>query len=463
MDKTAQELPADHEPDEVELLIRSGSDAQIKDFLMLVGHPADLAELLEEIDAELWPKVLNNLPAEVAAELVIELDESVREEVFDELKPRQIAELASELESDDATDVIAELDPAEVVEVLEELEKVDAEDAAEVRELLKYPDDSAGGIMQTELVSVPASATVDDAITEIREALEEETEDINSIYVVDDQGVYLGDIALSRLVVSRRGTQIGSIMDNKVADVRPEVDQEDVLKLFRKYDLVSLAVIDSQGLLIGRIQHDDIVDVAAEEADEDALRMAGTDAEELVYGNRILRIAGVRLPWLITNLLGTMVAGYLLYQFKVVITDAIALLAFVPVIIGMGGNVGSQSSTIVTRGFATGRIEMDDIGKTLLKEIAVGLLLSLACATVVGLAATTSIWEGSLAIGVVVGISMVLAMTLAAALGTLAPALFKRFNIDPAIAAGPFVTTANDITGIIIYMGCALALLDLLS
>lgn len=451
----------EREADEVELLIRGGSDAEVRDFLNLVKHPADLAEILDEIGDELWPKVLKNLPAEDAAELVAELDEGTREIVLDLLKPKEIAKLAVELESDDAADLIGELEPHEVDQVLAEIAKVDAEDAADVRALMAYPEDSAGGIMQTELVALSASETVDEAISEIRDVLEEETEDVHSVYVLDDQGVYLGNVPLSRLVVSKRGTRLGDIMEAKLASVRPEVDQEEVLNLFRKYDLLSLAVVDAQGKLLGRIVHDDVMDVAHEEADEDALRMAGTSAEELVYGNRVFRIAGVRLPWLVTNLVGGLVAGYFLFLFQVVLADAVALISFIPVINGMAGNVGTQSSTIVTRGFATGRIEMADIWHTLLKESAVGVLMGLACGAVVGIVAGAPFWNGSPVIGLAVGVSMTAAMTWASMVGTLAPAALKRIGIDPAIAASPFVSTSNDITGIVIFMTCSLAILHI--
>ncbi|MFH1810728.1 MAG: magnesium transporter [Pseudomonadota bacterium] len=458
---TESRAPEEREADEIELLIKNGSDADIRDFLNLVKHPADLAEILDEIDDALWPRVLSNLPAEDAAELVAELDEATREVLFDLLKPREIAQLAVELESDDAADLIGELEPHEVDQVLAEIAKVDAEDAAEVRALMAYPEDSAGGIMQMELAALPVSATVDEAINLIRDVLEEETEDIHSVYVLDEQGIYLGNVPLARLVVSRRGTRLGDIMEAKVASVRPEVDQEEVLNLFRKYDLLSLAVIDAQGKLLGRIVHDDVMDVAHEEADEDALRMAGTSAEELVYGNRVFRIAGVRLPWLITNLIGGLIAGYFLWLFRVMLADAVALIAFIPVINGMAGNVGTQSSTIVTRGFATGRIEMEDIWHTLLKEIAVGVLMGLACGTVVGLVAGTTLWGGSSVIGIAVGISMTVAMIFASMVGTLAPAALKRLGIDPAIAASPFVSTSNDITGILIFMTCSMLVLHL--
>lgn len=452
----------DREANEIELLIRSGSEVDVREFLGLVKHPADLAEMLDELDAELWPKVLRNLESETAADLVAELDEGAREEILDILKPKEIAELAIELESDEAADLISELEPDEVKVVLAEMEQVEPEDAAEMRVLLTFAEDSAGGLMQTELVALHQDATVDDAIMRIREVFEEETEDIHSVYVLDDKEAYLGEISLSQLVISKGTARLGDIMEEKFVEVSAEVDQEEVLRLFRKYDLATLVVTDARGKLLGCILHDDVIDVAQEEADEDALHMAGTSSEELVYGDRVFRIAEVRLPWLLTNLGGALVAAYLLSLFNFVIKDVVALVAFVPVILGMGGNVGSQSSTIITRGFATGRIDMGDISRTLLREISVGLLMGGVCGLIVGLAAATNVWGGNWVVGLIVGVSVAVAMTTAATVGTLAPTIFKRINIDPAIAAGPLVTTTSDITGILIYMSCAIVLLNLL-
>ena len=455
---TALQHP-EQEIDDLDKLIREGSDQDVSEFLRLITHPADLAELLDELDAELWPKVLRNLDNETAADVVAELDEATRDEVLDELKPKEIAELAIELESDDAADLIAELEPDEVKDVLAEIEKVESEDAREIRTLLAYAEDSAGGLMQTELVALNENASVDDAIARIRTVFEEDTEDIHSVYVLDDKDVYLGQISLSQLVISRGDIRLGDIMEEKFVEVSAEVDQEEVLRLFRKYDLASLAVTDNQGRLVGRILHDDVIDVAQEEADEDALLIAGTSAEELVYGDRVLRIVGVRLPWLLTNLAGALIAGYLLYLFRSVIGQALSLLAFIPVINGTSGNVGTQSATIMTRGFATGRVQMDEIWQTLFKELRVGILMGLSCGLAVGLLASTPLWSGPPSLGLIVGISLVIAMTWAATIGTLAPALFKKLNIDPAIAAGPIVTTSNDIAGIVIYMLCAILLL----
>lgn len=460
--QNAHQQQAEPEINDLDKLIREGNDVEVSIFLRLIPHPADLAELLDELDAELWPKVLRNLDNETAADVVAELDEATRDEVLDELKPKEIAELAIELESDAAADLIAELEPHEVDDVLAEIEKVESEDAQEIRTLLAYAEDSAGGLMQTELVALHKSASVDDAIQRIRTVFAEDTEDIHDVYVLDDNKVYLGQISLSQLVVSRGDVRLSDIMEEKFVEVDAEVDQEEVLRLFRKYDLASLAVTDASGILLGCILHDDVIDVAQEEADEDALLIAGTSTEELVYGDRVLRIVGVRLPWLLTNLAGALIAGYLLYLFRNVIGNAMALLAFIPVINGTSGNVGAQSATIMTRGFATGRVQMDEIWQTLYKEVRVGMLMGLSCGLAVGILASTPLWSGVPYLGVIVGLSLVIAMTWAATIGTLAPALFKRLNIDPAIAAGPIVTTSNDIAGIVIYMLCAIFMMNLL-
>ena len=231
-------------------------------------------------------------------------------------------------------------------------------------------------------------------------------------------------------------------------------------RLFQRYDLVALPVVDDRGRLLGRILHDDVVDVLDEEADEDMMRMAGatTHEPELVYTDQVFKIAGVRLPWLLATLAGLTVPAFLVSAFQVSFPDMITLVPFIPVIGAMGGNIGSQSSTIVVRGFATGRVDVHNLGRFLLKELSIGLLMGLACGLLAGVVAI--VWRGHPMLAVTVAVSMLAAMTTAALLGVLVPWIFRLLGIDPAIAAGPLVTTINDTSAISIYYVVALLLIS---
>jgi magnesium transporter len=361
--------------------------------------------------------------------------------------------LLSELDSDDVADVLGDLEEHTAVRVLEQL---DPDDADDVRLLLDYPEDSAGGLMQREIAAIPISATAGQALEALRR-WEDDADNMHFVFVVDRQQRFLGVVHITRLALAPLARPIADLMEKKFIEVTPFVDQEEVAQIFAKYDIISLAVCDEDSRLIGRIMVDDIVDVLEEEADEDAFRMVGSDAEELLYRNRSFKIALIRSPWLLVNLLGGTCTGYLLWVFQATLIDQIALVAFVPVITAMGGNVGAQSAMIVIRGFATGRIGTEHIGPTVRREAVIGVMMGAVCGTILGLGAI--FWHGDPRIGLVVGLAMFMAMTVAAAVGGLAPILFRRVGIDPAIAAGPFVTTANDIVGIVIYMLTATALL----
>jgi magnesium transporter len=313
--------------------------------------------------------------------------------------------------------------------------------------------------MQIERAQVVRDATVDDAVARVR-ALAEDGIEVHSVYVVDEHERLVGQIPLVRLLLNRADKKVADLVEEPIARVTPDVDQEEVANLFRKYDLVSLPVVNPDGKLLGRILFDDVVDVVHEEADEDALRQGGTSAEELLYRDKVLPIARVRLPWLGINLVGSMFSAFLLHLYEPVIEQAIIIAAFVPVITAMGGNVGTQSATILTRGFATDRVQFHDIPRLLFKEFRVGVLMGVVCGAAVGLLANLVFSRGHWMLGVVVFLAMVCAMTVAATVGTLAPAAMKRMGIDPAIASGPFVTTANDIIGIVIYMSAAMLFLE---
>jgi magnesium transporter len=287
----------------------------------------------------------------------------------------------------------------------------------------------------------------------------DELSTLHFVYVVDEQERLVGVLNLGALLLAPPDRAIGELMKQKIHAVRPGLDQEDVARLFRRYDLVALPVVDDDGRLLGRIMHDDVVDVLEEEADEDLLHMAGTTTTEpeLVYTDQVLKIASMRLPWLLATLAGLTVPALLVWAFQMSFPEMLALVPFIPVIGAMGGNVGAQSSTIVVRGFATGRVDFHNLGRFLAKELVISTLMGLACGALAGVVAI--IWHGHAVLAVVVTLSMVVAIVASALMGVLVPYFFRLVRIDPAIAAGPLVTTIDDIIAIGIYYLVALALI----
>ena len=418
--------------EELDQLIEEGREL---DIIKLIAkfHPADIADLIDALDEDKKAKLFGLLQVETAADVIMEIDEISRELIVEDIPHDKLTQIVDE--------------QAERI-----LRQIDKEDSQEVQELLKYDEETAGGIMQLELVAVPQSVTVRDTIEQVRSSAGE-VEDLHNVFVVDEGGELVGVLPLRKLILASPDSQIRFIMDPANINVTPEVDQEEVAEMFRKYDMISLPVVNHKGKLLGRIMVDDVVDVIEQEDSEDIMKMAGIPEEELVYGGPVLKISRARLPWLITNLFGGLLTGYLMWLFKMTLHEVLALITFIPVITAMGGNIGIQSSSIMVRGFAIGRVDFNNLRRVLFKEIRIGLLMGVACGIVAGCAAV--LWHKDLLLGPIVALAMVTAITVAAAMGTLIPAFFKKVKIDPAIASGPFVTTANDIVGIIIYLGIA--------
>jgi magnesium transporter len=447
---------SDLQNDDLEAVLLA-DDATAGAFLLLLPHPADVVEALRTVDVKEWPRLLRLVGDEgERAETVALLEEDERSRLLDLLPAEEIGALIKNLDSDDATDVLEDLEPAEQKEALASLHPTER---AQVEELLQYAPDSAGGLMQVERAQVSQTGSVDDAIVRVRALVEDDIQ-VYSVYVVDDDERLTGVVDISKLLLHRGDKKIADLLEAPLVKVLPDVDQENVARLFKKYGITSLPVVDKEGRLLGRILHDDVIDVVVEEAEEDALKQAGTSTEELLYRDRVFAIARVRLPWLIVTLLGSLVSAKLIHMYSGVLNAAIVLAAFVPVVTAMGGNVGSQSATILTRGLATGRIDSSDVLSIVLREVRVGLVMGTICGTIVGGVAALLFSDGKPFLGVVVCAAMVCAMTVAATVGAAAPALMKRAGVDPAIASGPFVTTANDSIGIVIYLSTALLFLD---
>jgi magnesium transporter len=439
---------------DLEELVESG-DFEALDRFISVLHAADLAALFGLLSKAHWPQVVSRLSIARVSDLMEELPDHLRDDLAEHLQPDQLTEAIEEMASDDAADVLADL-PEPLARDL--IEALPLEDRHEVETLLKYPEDSAGGLMQMELVSVPETATVDDTIEAVR-ANADEVSTFHFVYVIDDQERLVGVLNLGALLLAPPDRVIGELMKRNVHTVHPEVDQENVAQMFQRYDLVALPVVDERGRLLGRILHDDAADVLEEEAEEDIMRMAGatTQEPELVYTDQVFKIASVRLPWLLATLGGLTVPALLVWAFQVSFPEMLALVPFIPVIGAMGGNVGSQSVTIVVRGFATGRVDFHNLGRFLFKELIISMVMGLACGVLSGVVAI--VWHGDPMLSITVAVSMVVAIVASALMGVLVPYFFRLIKVDPAIAAGPAVTTIDDIIAIGIYYLVALALI----
>ncbi len=420
-----------------------GDKTALRNFLQKF-HPADIAFMFQGLEFEEKLSLLTLLNFEKAGSVLDELDPGERSEILSSLKPEVLSHIVGAIPSDEAADILSEVSEEKAEKTLELMEEEEAED---VEELMKYAPETAGGIMTPEFFSLSEGTTVDDAIIALR--AEENVEMLSYLYVVDEGGRLCGVASLKRLITVEGSCRLKEIMNRNVISAETSIDQEEVARLVRKYDLRALPIVDEGGKLVGRVTVDDVMDVLEEEATEDIYKMVGTDDEELSKKS-ILNVARLRLPWLLISLVGGIVSARIMKGFNITLENVIALAFFVPVIMGMGGNIGMQSSTIVVRGLATGRIELGHVWGVLFREIRTGALMGLICGAVVGIAA--HIFQGMAVLGAVVASSMFIAITVAAAVGALMPLFLKSLKIDPAIASGPFVTTANDITGLLIYL-----------
>lgn len=409
-------------------------------------HPADIAELMAHLNEEERRSIFSFLSSETASDVLTELEDVVKEDILEGLDSQQIAELVNEMDSDDATDLVSELPDDQASEVLE---KVEGESSEEIQELLLYPEDSAGGIMAKEFVSVNANATVAESIETIRKKYHD-VEDIYHCFVVDDFETLVGMISLRNLIIADPKTRIRDIMDQAMVVVESDMDQEEVARLFRKYDLVTAPVVNKRHKLIGRITVDDIVDVIDEEIEEDLGKIGGT-GEEAVLEDSAFQISRSRLPWLILSFFGEIISAFILSSFSATIERILVSAFFIPIVMAMGGGTGQQSSIIVVRGLATGEIGYNNLKKRLFREVRVAMLNGLVLGILIF--SIITIWSTDYKFGIILGGTLIVVVLNAAMIGATIPLFFKKINIDPALATGPFIATFNDVVGLIIYFG----------
>lgn len=417
-------------------------------------HPADIAELIMDLDVHEQQLILSALPDELAGDILAEFDSEDREEILDALDSDSISRYVTSLPADDATDILSELDQEKADEVLHDLPP---EDSKEINQLLQYDDDSASGIMDPELVSVPETWRISQVLHALRSV--DNDEPIYYVYVVDHANHLVGTVTLQKLLSVDESRPIGSIMNRHLVTVTPDTDQEDVALLVQKYDLMAIPVVDEDNKLCGRITVDDIIDVIEDETTEDFFRLAGAlrwDEDT----RSIVRAAYQRLPWLVVALVGSL-AGAALQRFygNSLGKEIFTLFApFVIVIAAMGGNIGIQSCTTIVRGLATGDIEHNVRG-AILREMTIGLLVGITCAIISGSFALFTGADHPVLVSICVSISLFLSIMIAATVGAAAPATCRKLGIDPTIASGPFVTVSLDIIGIGVYFSIAIFML----
>ena len=431
--------------DEVKNLVEQEKLDTLKK-LITEMRPADVADLIEHLAADERIAIFQLLEPEGAGDVLIEIEPPVQERILKDLDSKAISDIVTELDSDDAADLVGDLPADRAKEVID---AVDDHVSEELEKLLPFPDDTAGGLMALEFVAVKADVTVGDAIKTVREE-GREVEYLYYIWVTDDFQRLVGVISLKDLVLEPEDRKVSEIMNPDVISVGVDTDQEEVANIVRRYDLVNIPVVDDYSRLVGRITHDDIIDVIEEEIDEDMSLMAGVIDQEVTEESSI-KISRARLPWLIAALFGGVFAAVVINQFEASLQTMISLSFFFPVVMAMGGNTGIQAATVVVRGLATGDIGLVNIGKRLWMELRVALINGIICGGILGL--IVGFWVGDYRLGIIVNTALFLIIVLSGIIGAAIPLALKRLNVDPALAAGPFVTTSNDILSLLIYLG----------
>ena len=431
----------------IETLILDQKDTGLQ-LLLEEVHYADIAEIVNELNTADATYIIKLLESDKTSDILTELDEDVRESILANLSTKEIAEELDELDTDDAADIVAELPQNIVQEVISELE--DREHAKDIVDLLRYDEYSAGGLMAKELVKVNVNWNVLTCVKEMRAQAENVTR-VHSIYVVDDEEKLKGRLSLKDLLTTSTKTHIKDVYIPKVDSVSVNEKPEEIAKIMSKYDLEAIPVVDEIGRLVGRITIDDIVDVIKDEADKD-YQMAAGISQDVEADDSILDLTKARLPWLILGLFGGVGSATIMGTFEGVIKDHLSLLLFTPLIAAMAGNVGVQSSAIVVQGIAN-----DDLKGSMVNRLIKEILLSALNGTILAIILFCFAWliEGDVKMALAISISLIAVIIVAGIIGTFVPIFLHKRGIDPAIATGPFITTSNDIFGIIIYFSIA--------
>ncbi|WP_113922854.1 magnesium transporter [Cognataquiflexum aquatile] len=420
------------------------------------ANVADIASLLDELNMDEAIYVLRLLPSTTAADILIELDEDSLIQVIRELEPTELAGLIDQMESDDAADILILMptkDREDVISHLQEREK-----SANILDLLRYDEDSAGGLMAKEFIRANKNWNVVQTIEEIRRQAEK-VEKIYSIYVVDNRQHLLGRVSLKKIILASADTKISDIYEPELISISTHMDGEEVAEIMRKYDLESVPVVNAKNRLVGRITVDDILDLIREQSDEDIQAMTGISAD-VEESDSIFRISKARLPWLLIGVIGGLMGAKIIGFFEVGLSKYIALASFIPLVAATGGNVGIQSSSLVVQSLASKSVFDDTPWQRFVKGLLIALVNGVVLAAFVFLV-VVFIYRFDSIFGLTIGLAMFCVVLLSSFMGTITPLVLDRFGINPAIASGPFITTANDLLGLSVYFGVAMLLLKL--
>ncbi len=432
---------------QIEQLIHQKNDKELEVLLNDLHH-ADIAEIFDELEIAEATYIFKILDSEITAEILPELEDDVREKILQGLSAKEIAEELDELDTDDAADIISELSQSKKEEVISELE--DLEHAKDIVELLRYDEDEAGGLMGKELVKVNENWNVLTCVKEMRLQAEHVTR-VHSIYVVDDENRLKGRLSLKDLLTTSTKTMISDVYIKKVDSVKVNTPNVEVARIMQKYDLEAIPVVDEMGRLVGRVTIDDIVDVIKEEADKD-YQMAAGITQDVESGDTVLELIKARLPWLLIGMVIEIVASLVLKSNQTSVQQFSTLIIFVPLLSATAGNIGVQASAIVVQGLANGTLK-EYSRQYLIKELSVALISGTIISLILFL--YHSLMYQQYLVGFAISISIIVVLIFAAALGTLVPLFLYKNKIDPAIATGPFITSTNDVFGIIIYFAIA--------
>ncbi len=428
---------------------------RIKEILKTT-HIVDIAKILNQMDKDERISLYKIMNGEELAELLPEISTDLQEEVITNTNNNKIKIMLEEMSNDDIVDIFGELSEEEVKNLMSLL---DEDEREEVLKLQNYEKDTAGGLMTTNYFSVITGTKIKDVITKLRNNVNEK-ETVYYVYVLGEKRKkILGIVSLRELIIKNPNIEINHVMKTNIISVRASEDQEAVAKVFSKYDLLAIPVIDEQSYLLGIITVDDVLDVIQEEATEDIYRMAGLTEEDMDEDGSVFTSVRIRLPWLMVSLVGELFSANIMQSFSGVLEKLVSLAFFVPLIMAMGGNSGSQSSAVMVRKIALDEIGDNKIKKTMRKEMFAGILLGLISGMIVAFIVYG--WHRDKVLAPIIGIALFLAIAFAATFGTIIPLVFHKLKIDPAVASGPFITTLNDVGGLLIYFGLATVMLGI--
>lgn len=440
--------------DSIKRLLRRDATVHLKK-IVNKSHAADLCVVFRSLHLSEQRRLFKLIDdVEKKGLLFSEMEAGDLMELIDAMPVDEIVTILESMPADDVADLIGKVPEEKAASILEKMKK---EGSEEVEGLLRYGDDTAGGIMVPDFIALGEDITAREAI----ESIQRDYVDVEMpfyLYVIDQYGKLVGVSSLRQLVVVPAETTLKEFMTSDVFAVQPDMDQEEVAKIVSSYDILAVPVVDENNRLVGIVTVDDVIDILRREATEDILKMAGA-GEQFVETQSVGRATRIRLPWLFASCLGGILAFFIIGHFEESLKAVTYLAAFIPVIMGMGGNVGTQSSAICVRGLATGRLNVRDIWSVVAKELAIGMILGSVYGTIIGVVAHVS--SGTFAFALSVGLGVIASMSVATLVGSTVPMLFAKFHIDPAVATGPFVTTAIDIISVFFYFKIATTLLGI--